>query len=102
MADARGGRPPKPGGRKSQVEIQRAYRERLRAAGKVVRVVDAACSPEALADLRERLYRAASRADFLQAELSRLREREAALAAEVVRLERELTLAAKQRVSITR
>jgi hypothetical protein len=36
------GRPPKPGGRMSQVEIQRAYRARLAAAGKVVRVVDAA------------------------------------------------------------
>jgi hypothetical protein len=36
------GRPPKPGGRLSQVEIQRAYRARLAAAGKVVRIVDAA------------------------------------------------------------
>jgi hypothetical protein len=35
------GRPPKPGGRIPQVEVQRAYRARLAAAGKVVRVVDA-------------------------------------------------------------
>jgi hypothetical protein len=34
------GRPPKPGGRIPQVEVQRAYRARLAAAGKVVRVVD--------------------------------------------------------------
>jgi hypothetical protein len=38
----RRGRPPKPGGRLSQVEIQRAYRARLAAAGKVVKIVDAA------------------------------------------------------------
>jgi hypothetical protein len=35
----RRGRPPKPGGRLSQVEIQRAYRARLAAAGKVVKIV---------------------------------------------------------------
>ena len=38
----RRGRPSKPGGRLSQVEIQRAYRARLAAAGKVVKIVDAA------------------------------------------------------------
>jgi hypothetical protein len=37
----RRGRPPKPGGRKSQVEVQRAYRARRKAAGKVLRLVDA-------------------------------------------------------------
>ena len=36
-----GRRPPKPGGRIPQVEAQRAYRARLAAAGKLVRVVDA-------------------------------------------------------------
>jgi hypothetical protein len=35
------GRPPKPGGRIPQVEVQRAYRARLGAPGKAVRVVDA-------------------------------------------------------------
>jgi hypothetical protein len=35
------GRPPKPGGRIPQAEVQRAYRARLAAAGKVVRIVDA-------------------------------------------------------------
>jgi hypothetical protein len=40
----RRGRPAKPGGRIPQVEVQRAYRARLAAAGKVVRVVDAAAS----------------------------------------------------------
>jgi hypothetical protein len=36
------GRHPLPGGPKSQAETQRAYRARLAAAGKVVRIVDAA------------------------------------------------------------
>jgi hypothetical protein len=36
------GRPPQPGGPTPQVEVQRAYRARLAAAGKVVRLVDAA------------------------------------------------------------
>jgi hypothetical protein len=34
------GRPPRPGGPTPQVEIQRAYRARLKAAGKVVKLVD--------------------------------------------------------------
>jgi len=41
-------RPPKPGGRIPQVEMQRAYRPRLKAAGKVVRTVDAAVLPNAV------------------------------------------------------
>ena len=38
-AKRRRGRPPKPGGPTPQVEIQRAYRARLAAAGKIVRLV---------------------------------------------------------------
>jgi hypothetical protein len=41
------GRPPKVGGRISQAEVQRAYRARLAAAGKVVRIVDAALLDQA-------------------------------------------------------
>jgi hypothetical protein len=37
----RRGRPPRPGGPKPQVEVQRAHRARLTVAGKVVRLVDA-------------------------------------------------------------
>jgi hypothetical protein len=60
----RRGRPPKPGGRISQVEVQRAYRARLAAAGKVVRIFDArkpalAAIPDAeFAAVRERLRNA--------------------------------------------
>jgi hypothetical protein len=38
-------RPPKPGRRIPQVEVQRAYRARLAAAGQVIRVVDAVLAP---------------------------------------------------------
>jgi hypothetical protein len=78
----RRGRPPKPGGRTPEVEVQRAYRARLAAAGKVVRIVDAAavdpasarvslasasdfdpatqmiCDRAAFADMRDRLHNA--------------------------------------------
>jgi hypothetical protein len=37
----RRGRPPRPGGPIPKAEVQRAYRERLRAAGKAVKLVDA-------------------------------------------------------------
>ena len=40
-AKRRRGRPPKPGGPTPQAEVQRAYRARLAAAGKVLRLVDA-------------------------------------------------------------
>ena len=38
----RRGRPPKPDGAISKAEVQRAYRERQKAAGKIVRTIDAA------------------------------------------------------------
>lgn len=41
------GRPPKAGGRIPQADVQRAYRARLAAAGKVVRLVDAALLDQA-------------------------------------------------------
>ena len=41
VAKRKRGRPPSPNGPKSQAEIQRAYRARLAAAGKLVRIVDA-------------------------------------------------------------
>jgi hypothetical protein len=45
------GRPPKLGGPTPQAEIQRAYRARLAAAGKVLRLVDAASATPALASI---------------------------------------------------
>jgi len=50
-AKRRRGRPPKPGGPTPQAEIQRAYRARLAAAGKVLRLVDAVSASPALGSI---------------------------------------------------
>jgi hypothetical protein len=50
VAKRKRGRPPSPTGPKSQVEIQRAYRARLAAAGKVVRLTDAVVASPAPAN----------------------------------------------------
>lgn len=110
---ARRGRPPLPGGRKPQVEVQRAYRARLAAAGKVVRIVDANAVPAPGFDpakdgiyeramvegWRAQLHRVLSERDFLRDELALARERIDGLEAERVRLEREITAALKARLS---
>jgi hypothetical protein len=49
-AKRRRGRPPNPGGPTRQVEIQRAHRARLAAAGKVVRLVDVVLGSAATAN----------------------------------------------------
>jgi hypothetical protein len=50
-AKRRRGRPPKPGGPTPQAEVQRAYRARLAAAGKVLRLVDAVSASPALGSI---------------------------------------------------
>jgi hypothetical protein len=50
-AKRRRGRPPKPGGPTPQAEVQRAYRSRLAAAGKVLRLVDAVSASPALGSI---------------------------------------------------
>jgi hypothetical protein len=83
------GRPPQPGGPKPQAEIQRAYRARLKAAGKVVTIVDA----EAAADLamldrmRERLHDALSKLEMREQDVARLTERNTYLENEMKRVE---------------
>jgi hypothetical protein len=116
------GRPPKPGGRLPQVEIQRAYRARLAAAGKVVRLVDTtAAGPEALAALPpsipdfdpardgiyereavertgERLHQALLRLENLENDFKRLEQRNAYLEGELKLLERHHTNALKEKI----
>ena len=113
-AKPRRGRPPKPGGRTPQVEVQRAYRARLAAAGKVVRVVDANAVPvpgfdpakdgiferEMIARLREQLRNALSKAELREEEATRLRERNAYLESELKTQERHLTNALKDKVTL--
>jgi hypothetical protein len=91
------GRPPRPGGPRPQAEIQRAYRARLKAAGKIVAIVDA----DVLADqtmfenLRERLHAALSKVERCEQDVARLEQRNAYLENELKRIERHHTNAMK-------
>jgi hypothetical protein len=84
------GRPPRLGGPTPQAEIQRAYRARLAAAGKILKLVDA----EAIADLamldrmREQLHDALSKLERRDQEVVRLEQRVVHLEAELKREER--------------
>jgi hypothetical protein len=103
----RRGRPPKTGGRTPQVEVQRAYRARLVAAGKVVRIVDAAagdpaparvslasvpdfdpatqmiCDRAAFAGMRDRLHNALLKLELREQDVQRLEQRNAYLEGEL-------------------
>jgi hypothetical protein len=92
------GRPPRPGGPKPQAEIQRAYRARLKAAGKVLKLLDA----DAVADLamidgmRERLHGALLKLELREQDVARLDQRVAHLEAALKREERHHTNALKE------
>jgi hypothetical protein len=118
----RRGRPRKPGGRIPQVEVQRAYRARLAAAGKVVRTVDAgAVSPtpagvaqlsipdfdpakdgvferQMVASTRDQFHNALSELELREEEVTRLRDRNAYLESELKLQERYLTNALKDNI----
>jgi hypothetical protein len=86
------GRPPKPGGRMSQVEVQRAYRARLAAAGKVVRIVDAA--KPALVSIPDAEFEVERR----QQDVARLEQRNAYLEGELILQHQHHTNALKANV----
>jgi hypothetical protein len=92
------GRPPRPGGPKPQAEIQRAYRARLKAAGKVLKLVDA----DAVADLemvdgmRRKLHNALSKLERREQDVARLTTRNAYLENELKRLEQHHTNSLKE------
>jgi hypothetical protein len=92
------GRPPRPGGRKPQAEVQRAYRARLKAAGKAVKLVDANAATDLamVADMRERLHHALLRLDLREQDVARLESRNAYLEGELKREERYHTIALKE------
>ena len=102
-AKPRRGRPPKPGGPIPQVEVQRAYRARLKAAGKVVRLVDARAAAgipdfdpakdgiferQMVESMRDRLHDALSKLELREEVVSRLCDRNTYLEAEVKTRER--------------
>ncbi len=117
------GRPPKLGGRLPQVEIQRAYRARLKAAGKVVRLVDAdpinsspASSPvptsmpdfdpatdgtyeqAMVVSMRDQLRNALLKLELREEDVARLQKRNAYLEGELRLQEQHLTNAQKDNI----
>ena len=123
-AKRRRGRPPKPGGPTPQVEIQRAYRARLAAAGKVVRLVDAApgnaatgspalpsipdfdpatqlvCDREMFEGMRDQLHNALMKLEVRQREVARLETRNAYLEGELKLQERHYTNTLKEVITL--
>ena len=108
-----------PGGPTPQVEIQRAYRARLAAAGKVVRLVDAASASPALASIpdfdpatqlvcdrrafegtRERLHNGLLEMERRRDDVARLETRNAYLEGELKLQERHLTNSLKEVVTL--
>lgn len=113
------GRPPKPGGRIPQAEVQRAYRARLAAAGKVVRVVDAVPAPagpvpaaipdfdpardgiyerEMVAGMQDELRNALLKLELREQDVARLEQRSAHLERELKLQEQHLTNALKDNI----
>jgi hypothetical protein len=88
----------------SQVEVQRAYRARLAAAGKVVRIVDAAkpalaSIPDAEFEaIRKRLHDALLKLERRQQDVARLEQRNAYLEGELILQHQHHTNALKANV----
>src|ERR1700677_2252364 len=117
-APRRKGRPPKPGGRIPQVEVQRAYRARLAAAGKVVRIVDAGAAPlpPAIPDynpaidgiyeramiesMRDDLHSALLKLELREQDVARFGQRNAYLEGELRLQEQHLTNALKDNIEL--
>jgi hypothetical protein len=96
------GRPPSPQGAKPRAEVQRAYRERRKAAGKVLRVIDtwATMTPAEIAEMRERLGNALRDLELRQQDVQRLEARNAYLEGELRRAEQHLTNALKDNIVV--
>jgi hypothetical protein len=98
-AKRRRGRPPKPGGPTPQAEIQRAYRARLAAAGKVGR--DAALVVSGgVKDMRERLRNALVRLELRDEAIKRLEQRNAYLEGELKLQEQHHTNTLKEVITL--
>jgi chromosome segregation ATPase len=83
------GRPPSPKGAKRRAEVQRAYRERRKAAGKVVVTIDTwtTPTPAEIAELQERLRNALLQLELRQQDVARLEQRAASAETELRRVE---------------
>jgi hypothetical protein len=76
-------------GRIPQVEVQRAYRDRLKAAGKVVKLVtaDDLDRVELVAEMRDKLHDALLKLELREQDNARLQDRVAYLEGELKRVE---------------
>jgi hypothetical protein len=94
------GRPPSPQGAKPRAEVQRAYRERRKAAGKVLRVIDTwtTMTPAEIAEMRERLGNALLELELRQQDVARLEARNAYLESALKRVEQHHTIALKDNI----
>jgi hypothetical protein len=120
-AKRRRGRPPKPGGPTPQAEIQRAYRARLAAAGKVLRLVDVAsaspalasipgfdpatqlvCDRQAFEGMREKLHNALLEVERRRDDVAQLETRNAYLERELKLQERHNTNVLKEVIELKR
>ena len=83
------GRPPSPQGAKPRAEVQRAYRERRKAAGKVVVTIDTwtTPTPAEIAHLHERLRDALLQLELRQQDVQRLEQRAVSAETELRRVE---------------
>jgi hypothetical protein len=94
------GRPPSPQGARPRAEIQHAYRERRKAAGKIVRVIDTwtTMTPAEIAELRERLGNALLKLELREQDVQRLEAQNDYLEGELKRAEQHLTNALKDNI----
>ena len=94
------GRPPSPQGAKPRAAVQRAYRERRKAAGKVLRVIDTwtTMTPAEIAEMREGLGNALLELELRQQDVARLEARNAYLESELKRVEQHHTIALKDNI----
>jgi hypothetical protein len=94
------GQAPSPQGAKPRAEVQRAYRERRKAAGKVLRVIDTwtTMTPAEIAEMRERLGNALLELELRQQDVARLEARNAYVESELKRVEQHHTIALKDNI----
>jgi hypothetical protein len=94
------GRPSSPQGAKPRAEVQRAYRERRKAAGKVLRVIDTwtTMTPAEIAEMREELGNALLELELRQQDVARLEARNAYLESELKRVEQHHRIALKDNI----
>ena len=81
---------------KSRAEIQRDYRARRKAAGKVLRVIDASAMTGEIAELHEKLHDALLKLELRKQDVARLTARADHLEVELKRLEQHHTNALKE------